>query len=111
MVEIGAPRFRTLGYPMKRGPKTIPTVLAKLHGNPSRKRFSPDEPEGVGDVWDPPAYMDSEQRAHWAYVVDHAPPGLLTGTDRDILATFVNACVEYERAVLEVRKIGQVVKT
>lgn len=70
-----------------------------------------EEPEGVGDLWAPPAYMDEEQREQWNYVVDHAPPGLLTGTDRDILATFVNACVEYQKAVLQVRSMGQVVKT
>jgi P27 family predicted phage terminase small subunit len=96
---------------MKRGPKVKPLVLREIHGHPSHRPIPVDEPEGVGDVWDPPAYMDTEQRAHWAYVVDHAPPGLLTGTDRDVLATFVNACVEYRRAVLEVRAIGQVVKT
>jgi P27 family predicted phage terminase small subunit len=55
--------------------------------------------------------MDEEQREQWNYVVDHAPPGLLTGTDREILATLVNACVEYQRAVLEVRSLGQLVKT
>ena len=70
-----------------------------------------NEPECVGDLWAPPAYMDEEQREQWNYVVDHAPPGLLTGTDREILTTFVNACVEYARAVVEVRAIGQVVKT
>ena len=94
----------------KRGPKPIPAVLREIHGHPSHRPI-PEELEGVGDAWDPPAYLDDEQRAQWTYVVDHAPPGLLTGTDRDILATFVNACVEYQRAVLEVRKIGQVVKT
>jgi P27 family predicted phage terminase small subunit len=95
----------------KRGPKKIPTVLKELHGNPGKRPLPVDEPEGVGDLWAPPAYIDEEQREQWNYVVDHAPPGLLTGTDREILATFVNACVEYQRAVLEVRKIGQVVKT
>jgi P27 family predicted phage terminase small subunit len=86
-------------------------MLRRLHGNPRQKPMPENEPEGVGDLWDPPKYMDAEQRAQWTYVVDHAPPGLLTGTDRDVLSTFVNACVEYQRAVLEVRKIGQVVKT
>jgi hypothetical protein len=55
--------------------------------------------------------MDEQQREQWNHIVGHAPPGLLTGTDREILATFVNACVEYARAVVEVRAIGQVVKT
>jgi len=95
----------------KRGPKQIPTVLKELHGNPGKRRLPENEPEGVGDLWAPPAYMDEEQRAQWNYGVDHAPPGLLTGTDRDIFGAWVCACVEYRKAVLEVRKIGQVVKT
>jgi hypothetical protein len=94
---------------MKRGPKTKPLVLRELHGHPSHRPIPVNEPEGVGDLWAPPGYMDDEQRAHCHYALDHAPPGLLTGTDRDIFAACVNACVEYQRAVLEVRKIGQVV--
>ncbi len=96
---------------MKTGRKRVPTVLRELHGNPQQHRMPDNEPECVGDLWAPPAYMDEEQREQWNYVVDHAPPGLLTGTDREILTTFVNACVEYARAVVEVRAIGQVVKT
>ena len=86
--------------------KRIPTVLKELHGNPGKRPIPVDEPEGVGDLLAPPAYMDEEQRAQWDYALTHAPPGLLTGTDRDILATWVNACVEYERAVAEVRQLG-----
>jgi P27 family predicted phage terminase small subunit len=95
----------------KRGPKRIPTVLKVLHGNPGKRPTPVDEPEGVGDLSAPPAYMDEEQRAQWHYALNRAPPGLLTGTDRDIFAAWVNACVEYQKAVLEVRKLGQVVKT
>jgi len=39
------------------------------------------------------------------------PPGLLTGTDREVLATRVGACVEYARAAAEDRRTGQVDKT
>lgn len=95
---------------MAAGRKPVPAVLRELHGNPRQKPIA-EEPEGVGDLWAPPAYMDEDQREQWNYVVDHAPPGLLTGTDREILATFVNACVEYARAVVQVRSMGQVVKT
>jgi P27 family predicted phage terminase small subunit len=96
---------------MPSGRKPAPAILKELHGNPGKRALPIDEPEGVGDLWSPPSYMDDEQRDQWHYAVDHAPPGLLTGTDRDILAAWCNACVEYARAVVEVRKIGQVVKT
>lgn len=94
-----------------RGPAKTPTALAKLRGNPSKRRLPTDEPEGVGDLWAPPAWFDDSQREQWHYAMDHAPPGLLTGTDRETLAIWCVACVEYARAVAEVRKSGQVVTT
>lgn len=96
---------------MAAGRKPVPTALRELHGNPGRRPMPVDEPEGVGDIWAPPTYMDERQRLQWDYAVAHAPPGLLTGTDREILAIWVNACVEYARAVEQVRSMGQVVKT
>jgi P27 family predicted phage terminase small subunit len=95
----------------KRGPKRIPTVLKELHGNPGKRTLPVDEPDGVGDLWAPPAWFDDEQRDQWNYAIDHAPPGLLTGTDREVLVVWVVACVEHAKAAQEVRKLGQVVKT
>jgi P27 family predicted phage terminase small subunit len=95
----------------KRGPKNIPTVLKELHGNPGKRALPVDEPDGVGDLWAPPAWFNDEQRDQWNYAIDHAPPGLLTGTDREVLAIWCVACVEHARAAQEVRKLGQVVKT
>ena len=74
-----------------RGPKKRPTALAALHGNPSKRRLPTNEPQGQGDLWAPPGWFDDDQRAQWDYAVEHAPPGLLTGTDRETL----------ERQVLE----------
>ena len=62
-------------------------------------------------IWSPPSWFDDEQREQWHYAVDHAPPGLLTGTDREVLAIWCVACVEHAKAAQEVRKLGQVVKT
>jgi P27 family predicted phage terminase small subunit len=95
----------------KRGPKKIPTVLKELHGNPGKRALPVDEPDGVGDLWAPPAWFDDEQRDQGNYAIDHAPPGLLTGTDREVLVVWVVACVEHAKAVQEVRALGQVVKT
>lgn len=96
---------------MPSGRKPKPTVLKQLHGNPGKRAIALDEPEGVGDLWSPPAWFDAEQREQWHYAVDHAPPGLLTGTDREVLAIWCVACVEHAKAAQEVRKLGQVVKT
>jgi hypothetical protein len=50
---------------MKTCRKLVPTVLRALHGNPRQKPLPVDEPEGVGDLWMPPAWLDDEQREKW----------------------------------------------
>jgi P27 family predicted phage terminase small subunit len=91
--------------------RATPTQLKRLHGNPGRRKLATDEPEGVGDVWSPPAWFDAEQRLQWDYAVAHAPLGLLTGTDREILVIWVAAAVEHAKAVQKVRELGQLVQT
>ncbi len=93
------------------GRRKQPTTIRKLHGNPSEKAFPLDEPEGVADLWAPPTWFDDDQREQWQYAVDHAPPGLLTGTDRETLVMWCVASVEYVKAVLKVREEGQIVET
>jgi len=85
--------------------------LKKLHGNPRKERLPINEPEGVGDLWAPPAWFNNAQRVQWQYALDHTPPGLLTGTDREVLAVWCVACVEWAKAVREVQSGGQVVET
>jgi len=96
---------------MTQGRKATPTALKELHGNPGKRALPIDEPEGVGDLWAPPSWFDDDQREQWNYAIDHAPPGLLTGTDRETLAIWCVACVEWAKAAMEVRRLGQVVKT
>ena len=69
------------------------------------------EPEGVGVLWSPPAWMDEQQRAQWHYAIENAPPGLLTASDRETLAIWVCASVEHANAMAEVRMRGPVVKS
>jgi P27 family predicted phage terminase small subunit len=90
----------------------MPAALAKLHGNPGKRAVVLDEPEGRGGpLWAAPPWLDDEQRAQWAYALECAPLGLLTATDRELLAIWVVASVEYARAISEVRKLGQVVRS
>ncbi len=95
---------------MRTGRKPVPAVLKQLHGFPGHHKKVGIEPEGRGSI-SPPAWFDAAQRAQWKYAIKHAPFGLLTGTDREVLAIWCVAAVEHARAVLEVRKLGQVVKT
>ena len=87
----------------KREPKPIPTMLRRLHGNPRQHRMPENEPESVGDLWDPPVWFDDEQREQWRHVNN-------PGGERS-RAVWVVACCEYARAVVQVRSMGQVVKT
>lgn len=96
---------------MRPGTKPQRAALKLLRGNPGKRRVPTNEPQGVGMLDAPPTWMDEEQRAQWFYSVQSAPPGMLTATDREILAVWVVACVEHARAAVEVRKMGQVVKT
>lgn len=96
---------------MTAGRKPKPTLLRALHGNPGKRPLPVNEPDGVGDLWAPPGWFDAEQREQWDYAVAHAPPGLLTGTDREVLVIWCVASVEHARAVAQVRTMGQVVKT
>jgi len=93
------------------GRKMQPLVLKQLHGNPSDHALPTDVPEGVGDLWAPPEWFDEQQRLQWDYALENAPFGLLTATDREVLVIWCVASVEHARAVQEVRRLGQVVKT
>jgi P27 family predicted phage terminase small subunit len=89
----------------------IPWLCTKLHGKPGRRPFKVDELAGVGDIWAPPGWFDDQQHHQWHYSVEHAPPGLLGGTDREILVVWVVAAVEHARACQKVRELEQVVTT
>ncbi len=93
----------------KRGQKPTPKALRLLRGNPSKRRMPRNEPDGIGDLWDPPTYFDAVQKREWIRVVGSAP--WLTGTDRDLVASYCVAVVEYARAVVKVRKGGQTAET
>src|SRR5262249_48128622 len=92
------------------GRRPVPTALKRLHGYPGHRKRADREIEGVGKI-SAPIWFDAEQHEQWDFALKNAPPGLLTATDREILAGWCCAAVEYARAVVEVRKLGQVVKT
>jgi P27 family predicted phage terminase small subunit len=89
----------------------VPLELRELHGNPRQHAVPADVPEGEGMLCEAPEWMDEEQRLQWDYALEHAPYGLLTGTDREVLAIWCVAAVEYARAVAQVRANPQVVRT
>src|SRR4029077_5814964 len=107
--------FNLLGFSVLEGHrmprKATPAHLRVLHGNPSNLPPMPNEPEGVGVLWAPPAWFDDDQREQWHYAIENAPPGLLSATDRETLAIWCCASVEYAKAVQHVRAHGAVMKS
>ena len=67
--------------------------LKVIRGNPGKRRVPKFEPQGIGILDAPPAGMDETQRAQWLHPGQNAPPGLLTGTDHEVLAGWVVAAL------------------
>lgn len=88
-----------------------PTALRVLDGTAGKGKSTKNEPKGVGSIGGPPDYFDKVQKAAWFEAVANAPIGVLTGSDRETLVVFIVALCEYRRAVVKVRKRGQVVTT
>lgn len=95
---------------MARGRKPLPVATRKLRGNSSGKKI-PRQIAGVGDAWSPPEYFRKPHRDQWDYALATAPRGLLTGTDRNLLAAWCIASVNYSVAVKALAKEDMVVET
>ena len=75
---------------MRRGTKPQRAALKVIRGSLGTRRVPKFEPRGISILDAPPAWMDAAQRAQWFYAVQNAPPGLLTGTDREVLAVWLS---------------------
>lgn len=96
-----------------KGRKPTPSVIAELHGWPSKGRAKPvDEPVPIGNLDAPPEWLSAEQKANWVYAVSHSAPGLLTTVDRGILVAWVVAEDLHRQATVGQQKFGKLaVKT
>ena len=83
------------------GRKPKPTVLKKLHR--SGEPINENEPQPEGDlaptVDSAPEHFGPEERAAWAYALEHAPPGMLKMIDAGVLEAWVVAHCLHRRAV------------
>lgn len=93
-----------------RGRKPIHAVVQELRGNPGGRPI-PDQIHVDGDIGDAPDWFTDEERAVWAHVVDHMPPGLLTILDKGTLIAHCVASAMHKEATLEMRKTGAVVES
>jgi phage terminase small subunit len=82
-----------------RGRKPKPTLLKDLHG--SEQPRNPFEPRPSGDLAEPPAHFNEDQRAIWQQALTAAPPGLLKQVDSSVLETWTIALSLQRRALVE----------
>lgn len=64
------------------GRKPTPTHLKVVTGNPGKRALNRSEPIPAGPLGSPPDGWTGEQKALWWEVVNAAPAGVLTGSDR-----------------------------
>lgn len=64
------------------GRKPKATHLKVVTGNPGKRAINRDEPEAAGDLSGPPHGWTPEQKALWWEIVNAAPSGVLTESDR-----------------------------
>ena len=93
---------------MKNRPK--PTLLKIMRGNPGRRPLNKREPIPLGDLKEPPAHFNEQEREVWNYAVENAPPGLLRKLDASVLEAWCAAHVVHRQALIELRKTGLIVK-
>jgi hypothetical protein len=60
-------RMKLSGRISMRGRKPIPTVLARLHGNPRDRKPPVPEPKPAGDLTEAPDWFSADQKAGWEY--------------------------------------------
>jgi len=88
-----------------RGPKTKPTNLKLLEGNPGKRPLNTNEPQpATGAVC--PIWLSDAAKEHWAYLAPTLEScGILTKADEGILASYCDAWVNYVRASKEVANL------
>lgn len=81
----------------KRGPKSKPTELRVLEGNPGRLPINTEEPRPVGEP-ECPAHLSDDARAMWRQLMDSLPPGMITAADAPLLACYCEAWATHKAA-------------
>ncbi len=92
------------------GRKPLPTEIKRLKGTLQPCRTNPNEPQPVGTLADPPAYMSVGAKAAWRYALECAPPNLLTRLDMSVLEVWACAADLYRQAQEGLQQTGLLVE-
>jgi P27 family predicted phage terminase small subunit len=78
-----------------RGPRSQPTSLRILRGNPGHRPLNEGEPQSPADAIEPPSYLQGASLEKWHEVVKKLEDmSLMTNADVDTIARY---CVMFER--------------
>jgi len=97
----------------KPGPKTKPTKLKLLHGNPGKRKLPEDEVEPGHTVKIPmaPRYLDKVAKKEWKRIAKELHPmGLMANVDLTALSAY---CSEYSKWIYstgQIQKHGMLIK-
>lgn len=93
------------------GRKRKPTQLKLVEGQHYRLNERKNEPVAMGELGDAPAHFSDQQRAIWAYAIQHAPRGLLKASDGPVLETWCIALCLHRKATEMVNSTPVIIKT
>ena len=97
----------------KPGPKTTPTKLKLLHGNPGRRPLPEDEvePEQAVKIPRAPSYLDKVAQKEWRNVAKKLHRiGLLTNVDLTALGFYCSQYSIWMDALKQIQKHGVLIK-
>jgi phage terminase small subunit len=97
--------------PNHRKPTNILHLSGSFKKNPDRLRARANEPKPSGEIGDPPAWMDEAHARCWRDIVADAPPGVLSNTDRGLLALMVPLRLHSEGGDPFVTEDGKIMET
>lgn len=97
---------------MKRG-VTKPTLLHKLDGTlkPKRHRLRSRELRPVGELKEPPLWMNAAQKGYWYFALKHSPAGLFKQLETSSLTNWVMAFHTFEELAKRWNALGNPVLT
>lgn len=93
-------------------PRTKPTHIKLVTGNPGKRKLPEDEPAPEVGIPDPPKWLLKGWQPVWKETIDELSHlGVVTLADRAAIGLLVNARIEYIRAKKVVEKCGEYYET
>ncbi len=90
-----------------------PTQLKLVEGRRDRRSLALQQSEPVpnGNLVEAPDWLSDDQKAGWAYAIDHAPYSLLKKLDRALLVAWVVAETLHKAAAIKLENSPMVLRT